>query len=95
MKQIYNFEQHTPPVLTESLLREEQKKRELHRQTTMATIAGILMQVALLLIAVFLFTDYPAISLVCAGYVIISATGGTVMAIIMHSSTGRRALHQA
>lgn len=95
MKQIYNFEQHNPPVLKEATLREELKKRELRRQTTITAIAGILMQTALLFLAVALWDYSVALSIVCTLYVIISATGSTVVAILLHSNTGRQALHQA
>lgn len=95
MKQIYNFESKNPPVLNESMLREELVKRQLRRQTTMAAIAGILTQLVVL-IAAFLLTDYSLLlAAVCVAYVILSATGGTVIAILIHSDTGKRALHQA
>ena len=95
MKQIYNFDAKQPPILNESTLRTELNKRKLHRQTTIATIAGILVQIALLLLAVLLSTDYVILSVCCVTYVIISATGSTVIAILMHSRSGRQALHHA
>lgn len=95
MKQIYNFEAKEPPVLNESLLKTELARRQLQRQTTMAAVAGILIQLVLLLCAVLLAKDYILLSILCVAYVILSATGGTVIAIFMHSGTGKRALHQA
>lgn len=95
MKQIYNFESKNPPIVNESMLREELAKRQLRRQTTMAAIAGILTQLVVL-IAAFLLTDYSVLlAAACVAYVILSATGGTIVAIFMHSSAGKRALHQA
>ena len=94
MKPIYNFDAKQPPILNESMLRTELKKRRLRRQTTIATIAGILVQLALLLLATVLWEFQPLLSVCCIAYVIISATGSTVIAILMHSSFGRRALQQ-
>ncbi len=45
MKQIYNFEQHTPPVLNESMIRSEIERRKLQCQTTLLVLAGILIQI--------------------------------------------------
>ena len=95
MKKIYNFESKEPPVLNESMLKTELANRQLRRQTAMASIAGILIQIVLLLCAVLLAKDYIILSILCVAYVIFSATGGTVVAIFMNSRVGKRALHQA
>ena len=95
MKQFYNFELKEPPVLNESMLRTELEKRRLRRQTTIAALAGILMQIVLLLCAVLLAKEYIILSIACVAYVIFSATGGTIIAIFIHSSAGKRALRQA
>ena len=95
MNQIYNFDANEPPVLNESMLRTELEKRRLRRQTTMAAIAGILIQIVLLLCAVFWSKEYMLLSVLCVAYVILSATGGTVIAIIINSPAGKRALQQA
>lgn len=95
MNRIYDFESQEPPVLNESMLRAELNKRRLRRQTTMAAVSGILIQIIMLLCAVLLAKDYTILSILCVGYVIFSTTGGTVVAIIINSSTGKRALKQA
>lgn len=95
MKQIYNFEAKEPPVLNESMIKTELAKRQLRRQTAMAAIAGILIQIVLLLCAVLLAKEYIILSILCVAYVIFSTTGGTVIAIIINSSAGKHALHQA
>ena len=95
MNQIYNFEAKEPPVLNESMLKTELAKRQLRRQTTMAAIAGILSQIVFLLCAFLLVDVSPFLALCCIAYVIFSATGGTVIAILMNSGIGKRALHQA
>ena len=95
MKQIYNFESNQPPVLNESMLKAELTKRQLRRQTAMAAIAGILIQLIMLLCAVLLAKDYIILSILCVAYVIFSTTGGTVIAIFINSRVGKHALHQA
>lgn len=95
MKQIYNFEEKQPPVLNEPMLKAELTKRQLRRQTAMAAIAGILIQIILLLCAILLAKDYIILSILCVAYVIFSATGGTVVAIFMNSRVGKRALEHA
>ena len=95
MNQIYNFNAKEPPVFNESMLRTELEHRHLRRQTTIAAIAGILIQIVLLLCAVLLAKEYLLLSILCVIYVIFSATGGTIVAIIINSSVGKRALRQA
>lgn len=95
MNQIYNFEAKEPPVLNESMLKTELAKRQLRRQTTMAAIAGILTQIVFLLCALLLAETSPILAVCCVLYVILSATGGTVIAIFMNSGTGKRAIKHA
>ena len=95
MNRIYNFETKEPPVLTESMLRAELDKRRIRRQTAMAAVAGILIQIVFLLCAVLLAKEYIFLSALCVAYVILSATGGTIIAIIINSSAGKRALQHA
>lgn len=95
MNRIYNFETKEPPALNESMLRAELEKRRLRRQTTMAAIAGILVHIVILLCALLLAKEYMFLSILCVAYVILSATGGTIIAIIINSSVGKRALQQA
>ena len=94
MKQIYNFDSKIPPFLNESMLRTELKKRQLRRQTGIAAIAGILIQIALLLLAMMISDYSMLLAVCCVVYVIISATGGTVIAILMNSNAGKRSLQQ-
>ena len=95
MKQIYNFDSKEPPEINASMLRAEIEKRRLRRQTTIAAVAGILIHIVLLFCAVLLAKEYLLLSFACVAYVIFSATGGTVIAIIINSSAGKRAMQQA
>lgn len=82
MRQIYDFERYTPPVLNEAILREEQKRREKRRQTMLFAFAALLSQAVLLLIGMGLLLVYPALGAVCICYVIISIAGSGAITII-------------
>lgn len=82
MNQIYNFEQHNPPVLNENMLRAELEQRRLRWQTALIAVAGILIQVLLILVGFVTKNEYPIITVVCLLYVVISITGSSVLAIV-------------
>lgn len=82
MNQIYNFEQHKPPVLNENMLRAELERRRLRWQTALIAVAGILIQVLLILVGFVTKNEYPIITVVCLIYVVISITGSSVLAIV-------------
>ena len=89
MKQIYDFEQHKPPVLNENMLRAEVERRRLRWQTALIAVAGILMQVVLVALGLFVQFDYPVITVICFGYVVMSTTGGSVLAVVCTRKGGR------
>lgn len=82
MKQIYNFEQHTPPVLNENMLRAELERRKLRWQTALVAVAGILIQVLLVMLGLAVQSEYPLMTTICLIYVMLSTTGGSVLAIV-------------
>ena len=82
MNQIYNFEQHKPPVLNENMHRAELEQRRLRWQTALIAVAGILIQVLLILVGFVTKNEYPIITVVCLIYVVISITGSSVLAIV-------------
>ena len=82
MNQIYNFEQHKPPVLNENMLRAELERRRLRWQTALIAVAGILIQVLLILVGFVTKNEYPIITVICLIYVVISITGSSVLAIV-------------
>ncbi len=51
MKQIYNFENAVPPLVTEKKLAAELKHRELRRQTMILRIASVILSIAMVLFA--------------------------------------------
>ncbi|MGN0505230.1 MAG: hypothetical protein ACI4FZ_01635 [Lachnospiraceae bacterium] len=82
MNQIYQFEQINPPVVTEAMLQSKLEKRRLERQTTLLALGAILSQICILILAGFLYPVSAALTAVCLAYIIISVTGGTVIALI-------------
>ena len=82
MKQIYDFEKHTPPVLNESMLRNKMEQRKLRLQTALIAFASILVQAVLVMLGFFTFEEYPFLSVICIIYVILSTTGSGVLAIV-------------
>ena len=55
MDQIYDFEQHSPPILNENILRAKLEKQKLRRQTALVAVAGILLQIVMLLFGLISF----------------------------------------
>lgn len=82
MKQIYNFEQHEPPVQNENMLRAELERRRLRWQTALVALAGILMQAVVVLIGLRAMADYLWLTMVCLSYTVVSVTGGSVLAVV-------------
>lgn len=89
MDQIYDFEQHSPPILNENILRAKLENQKLRRQTALVAVAGILLQIVMLLFGLISFEVYPLIALVCMGYVVLAATGGSVVALVFVKKGGK------
>jgi len=88
VKQIYNFEQHKPPVLNENMLRAELERRRLRWQTALVAVAGILLLIVTAMLGLLVIEDYPWITAICLAYVLLSATGGGVLAIVVTKKGG-------
>ncbi len=82
MKQIYDFEQYKPPRLTERLLQEEIKRRELQKQAAMTAFSSLLIELCLILCTVLLAPEYPILAGICAIYLLLSIMGSTVISVI-------------
>ena len=88
MKQIYNFEQHKPPVLNENMLHAELERRRLRWQTALIAVAGLLLLVAAAMLGFLVLEDYPWITALCLAYVLLSVTGGSVLTIVVTKKGG-------
>ncbi len=81
MKQIYDFEQYNAPVLNGNMLRQEQEKRRVRRQTALLALAGILFQVVVVMLGYSAIDWYPWLATACLGYVVLSTTACGVIAV--------------
>lgn len=89
MRQIYDFEQHSPPILNENMLRAEAERRKRQRQTTLLAVAGLLLQAAIALFGYSALDWYPWLSALCFGHVIVSTTGCGVIAVVYSQKGGK------
>ena len=88
MKQIYDFDQYNPPALNERILREQIEQRKLRLQTTLIAFAGILIQIIIAVLGVVAMEEYPIITVMCCMYVLISTTGGSILAVVYTQKGG-------
>ena len=86
MNPIYNFDEHTPPKLTEQMLREELKQKTLRRQTRMLRLASLLVCICFLLCSGLLFPDYPILALACAVFVILSLAANGIISLVFYKT---------
>lgn len=86
MNPIYNFDEHTPPVLNERMLRDELARRTLRRQTALLRIASLLVSLCFLLCGVLLFTEYLVLAIACLAFVIISLVGNGIISFVFYKS---------
>lgn len=88
MKQTFDFERFTPPVLNERLLRRELEKRAERRRTVLLAVAGALLQVVFILLGLLCWSAVPALTLACIGFAIVSMVGSGVIAIVYAQKGG-------
>ncbi len=82
MKQIYNFEENTPPALNERILLQKAEEKKLRLQALLIAAAVILIQTAVLLVGIFAAPFYPILTVMSLIYVIVTATGCGVIAVV-------------
>lgn len=88
MKQIYNFETHTPPALNENMLQAELERRRLRWQTALLTLAGVLFQAAIILLGYSAVDWYPIAAFFCFFHIVISTAGVGVVAAVYSRKGG-------
>ena len=86
MNQIYNFNEHTPPVLTERMLRDELERRTLRRQTRLLRIASLLVSLCVLLCGVLLFSEHTVLAIGCLAFVILSLVGNGIISFVFYKT---------
>lgn len=82
MKQTFDFEQFTPPILNERILRRELEKRAERRRTVLLAVAGALFQAVFILLGLLCWNTASMLTLTCIGFAIVSTVGSGVITII-------------
>ncbi len=82
MNSIYNFEEHTPPKLTEQMLQAELNRRALHRQTKLLRLAALLVSLCLLLFSAMIFPYSPFLSLAGSLFVVLWLAGSSIIGLV-------------
>lgn len=88
MKQTYNFERFTPPVLNERMLRRELQKRTERQRTILLAVAGALFEALFVLLGLLFMEAYPILALGCICFAIISTVGSGVITIVFTQKGG-------
>lgn len=86
---VLDFETEDPPVLNGRMLEAELEKRKRNCQTALLAVSGILLEICFLLAALLFWQVYPFLGAVSAGYLICSATGGGILAVLYHTERGK------
>lgn len=88
MKQTYDFERFTPPVLNEKMLRRELQKRAERRHTVLLAVAGVLFEILFVLFGILFLDIYPMLAFGCICFTVISIVGSVVIAIVFTQKGG-------
>lgn len=88
MKQTYNFEQFTPPFLTEKMLRQELQKRTERRHTVLLAVAGALFDALFVLLGILCLDIYPLLAFGCICFAVVSTIGSAAIAIVFTQKGG-------
>jgi len=88
MKQGLDFEQLTPPVLSEEKLQEKLVQRTVRRVTVLLAAAGVLLEAALIAFGITFAGQYPFLPAACLLHAVLSAAGSSVIAVIFTQKGG-------
>ena len=86
MNTIYTFDEHTPPALTERMLRDELARRTLRRQTRLLRIASLLVSLCFLLCGVLLISEYTVLAIACFAFVVLSLAGNGIISFVFYKT---------
>ena len=82
MKQTFDFERFTPPLLYENILRRKLEKSAEQRHTVLLMVSGALFEVVFILLGLLCWNTAPALTLVGIGLAVASMMGSGVIAIV-------------
>ena len=82
MKQTFDCERFTPPLLYENILRRKLEKSAERRHTVLLMVSGALFEVVFILLGLLCWNTAPALTLVGIGLAVASMMGSGVIAIV-------------
>lgn len=88
MNQIYDFEQHEPPELTEKALNAVIEARKERRQAALVAAASVLSQASLLVLGYSAIEWYPWLTALCLATVFLGTSCGVVLAALASRKGG-------
>lgn len=88
MKQTYDFEQFTPPVLNEKILRRELQKRAERRRIVLLEVASVLFDALFVLFGILFLDIYPLLAFGCICFTVVSTVGSAAIAIVFTQKGG-------
>lgn len=88
MKQTFDFERFSPPVLNENILRRELEKRAERRHTVLLVVAGALFEAVFILLGLLCWNTAPALTLIGIGLSVASMMGSGIIAIVYTQKGG-------
>ena len=88
MKQTFDFERFTPPLLYENILRRKLEKSAERRHTVLLMVSGALFEVVFILLGLLCWNTAPALTLAGIGLAVASMMGSGVIAIVYTQKGG-------
>lgn len=90
MKQIYNFENTSPPILNENIIRNKIQKKKKTKKLALFVLASCLIQASVLLFGYTFAEQYPYLEVLSLFYIAMSLTCGGVVAVLYGRKGGLR-----
>ena len=89
MNKIYRFDDSSPPVLNEKMLRALIERRKTQRQTVLLVLAGVLVDICLAFMAIALYPINLYLSIACMCYALFALCAGAAIAAVYSTKTRR------
>lgn len=86
---IYNFESESPPKITKEMLAAKARERTLKRQMRVLIIGALLMTIAVIMLAAFLFRYSKAAAIALIAFSVYILFGGIAIVYVFLSCGGK------
>lgn len=84
MKQIYDFEKISPPILNENIIRNKIEKKKKAKKISFFVFASCLIQASVLLFGYMFSEQYPYLEFLSLFYIAMSLTCSGVVAVLFN-----------